>query len=148
MALEISKKVNYNGLSREGCYIQIKPHLDFGSKKINCDRGIWADKADFENNPTQPTISALKEIPNSFTVHQTETVILKAAEPFKPAKGNEPEVAAKPAETKENNIIPDDNFATDVLNKYLYWICEQCKAELLALNPTWEDSDIEIVDIK
>lgn len=68
MALLIKNKVNNNGLSRVGCYIQVQPYLTYGLGLIPCDRGIWADKKEFDKSPIAPTINQLNEIPASFSV--------------------------------------------------------------------------------
>lgn len=67
MALKILPKVTSTGdLTKDGCYIQIKPYLPYDLKSIPVDRGIWASKEDFEANIKRPTISSLIEIRDAY----------------------------------------------------------------------------------
>lgn len=114
MALLIKKTVTRGQMSKDGCYIQIKPYLIYGLKSIPADRGIWGSKEDFEEN-TLPTIANLDQIDSAFTI--------------------------------ETKTIPTTDQGKDVLLKMLWWASTEVKAQILAKNPDWSDSDIEIVDI-
>lgn len=71
MALNIKKTVTAGGLSRMGCYVQLVPHFVTGTPVVPMDRNIWKDRTDYEANPTQGTIRALDEIPQSFNIDTT-----------------------------------------------------------------------------
>lgn len=116
MALKILPKVTaLGGLSKDGCYIQIKPYLPYDLKSIPVDRGIWASKEDFEANINDPTIASLLEIRAAYYLN--------------------PESASDIYEGK------------NIVYKMLTWANESVKAIILSDNPTWDDDDIEIVDI-
>lgn len=43
--------------------------------------------------------------------------------------------------------IPTTGDGKNVLDKMLYWVSKDVKAQILAANPTWVDADIDIIDI-
>lgn len=67
------------------------------------------------------------------------------------ANPNKPSITSL-TEIKDSFTVPTSNVPTtgdgkNVLDKMLYWVSVDIKAQILALNPTWTDSDIDIVDI-
>lgn len=68
MALQINKTVHKSGLSMNGCYIMLVPHLVTGQATVPTDRNIWANKADADANPTKGTIPSLDEIADAYYI--------------------------------------------------------------------------------
>ncbi len=122
MALKILKEVTSKGqLSKAGCYIQIKPFLPYGMPndlpKIPCDRFIWASREDFEANMSEQQATI-----QSLT-EVPSAFYLDAA------------------------TAGDVYQGKNIVYKSLMWANQAVKDQILELNPTWDDKDIEIVDI-
>ena len=121
MALLVKKEVSQGALKTTGCYIRVNPVGGFGNKVLTV----------FENIQVSRSMWASKVDYEANITNPTIETLQQIPNAF----------AVDP------NSPPATENKSNVNTNYLYWISKVCKALILAANPTWVDTDVEIVDL-